>query len=127
MPVTFVLWKNGAEPGNADLLAMRWHDWVFFAFTLGGVILEAVADQQKSIFKDTPGNRELWIQTGVWRYSRHPNYFGEIATWVGVFCWCAPVLRDAEWVSVLSPLFIVLLLLFVSGVPLIEQKYVNVC
>lgn len=126
LPVSIVLWKNDKmDNGNvAVLLKMAWHDWLFFALAAIGVTLEAVADYQKSVFKEQPGCRELWIQTGVWRYSRHPNYFGEILTWIAIFAFCAPVLRGAEWVAVVSPAFITLLLLFVSGVPLIEAKYV---
>lgn len=87
-----------------------------------GMVVEIVADAQKSAFRKDPSNRDEFIRTGLWSRSRHPNYFGEIVIWVGVFITAAPVLTGWQWVAVLSPLFVILLLTRVSGIPLLEAR-----
>jgi steroid 5-alpha reductase family enzyme len=87
-----------------------------------GFGLEAVADLQKSRFRADPANRGRFIRGGLWSWSRHPNYFGEIVLWVGVLVVAAPVLRGWQWVGLLSPLFVTLLLTRVSGVPMLEKR-----
>ena len=59
---------------------------------------------------------------GLWKASRHPNYFGEILIWLGIFIMSTSILRDGQWVAVLSPLFTLAILLFLSGIPLLEKK-----
>jgi steroid 5-alpha reductase family enzyme len=86
-----------------------------------GIGLEATADAQKSRFRADPANADRFIQTGLWSWSRHPNYFGEILLWVGVAVVALPVLRGWQWVTLISPVFVALLLLRVSGVPLLEK------
>lgn len=90
-----------------------------------GFIIEALADAQKFKFKRNPENKDKWIQTGLWRYSRHPNYFGDILVWWGIFIISLPViLQQSAWhlLTILSPLFISYMLIFVSGIPLLEKK-----
>ncbi|GAA1229220.1 steroid 5-alpha reductase family enzyme [Microbacterium phyllosphaerae] len=87
-----------------------------------GLVIEIVADAQKSAFRADPANRHEFIRTGLWSRSRHPNYFGEIVLWVGVFLTAAPVLAGWQWVAILSPLFVILLLTRVSGIPLLEAR-----
>ena len=87
-----------------------------------GFAIEIVADSQKSRFSANPDNKGRFIQTGLWSRSRHPNYFGEIILWVGVAIIALPVLQGWQWVALISPLFVTLLLTRVSGVPLLEQK-----
>lgn len=87
-----------------------------------GFAIEVVADSQKSRFSANPENKGKFIQTGLWSRSRHPNYFGEIILWVGVAIIALPVLRGWQWVALISPLFVTLLLTRVSGVPLLEKK-----
>lgn len=88
-----------------------------------GLIFEAVADYQKYIFKQSPANKNKWIQTGLWKYARHPNYLGEILIWVGIYIYCFEALNLAEKILGLSsPGLIAALLLFVSGVPLLEKS-----
>jgi steroid 5-alpha reductase family enzyme len=86
-----------------------------------GIALEATADAQKSRFRADPANRDRFIQTGLWSWSRHPNYFGEILLWIGVAIVALPALRGWQWVTLISPVFVALLLLRVSGVPLLEK------
>lgn len=87
-----------------------------------GMVIEIVADAQKSAFRADPHNRDEFIRTGLWSRSRHPNYFGEIVIWVGVFLTAAPVLVGWQWVALLSPVFVILLLTRVSGIPLLEAR-----
>ncbi len=90
--------------------------WVF------GFAFEVIADSQKNRFAADPANKDRFIQTGLWSKSRHPNYFGEIMLWVGVAVIALPVLVGLQWVALISPLFVTLLLTRVSGVPLLEAK-----
>ena len=90
--------------------------WVF------GFAIEVIADSQKSRFNANPDNKGKFIQTGLWSRSRHPNYFGEIMLWVGVAVIALPVLEGWQWVALISPVFVTLLLTRVSGVPLLEKK-----
>ena len=87
-----------------------------------GFALEVVADAQKSRFRADPGNRGRFISTGLWAWSRHPNYFGEILLWIGVALLAAPVLQGWQWVTLVSPLFVFFLITRVSGVPLLEKR-----
>ncbi|MEV7693707.1 DUF1295 domain-containing protein [Microbacterium sp. NPDC089189] len=87
-----------------------------------GMTIEVVADAQKSAFKADAAHEGRFIASGLWSRSRHPNYFGEIVLWVGVFLVAAPVLSGWQWVAVISPLFVILLLTRVSGIPLLEAK-----
>ena len=84
-----------------------------------GLTIESIADYQKFTFKNKYKNK--WMESGLFKYSRHPNYFGEVLCWVGVYIYTL----QFSWMSLLnlvSPLFILILLLFVSGVPLLEKK-----
>ncbi len=87
-----------------------------------GFTIEAVADAQKSRFNANPENKGKFIHTGLWSRSRHPNYFGEIVIWIGVAVIALPVLQGWQWVALISPVFVTLLLTRVSGVPLLEKK-----
>lgn len=87
-----------------------------------GFSLEAIADSQKNRFREDPANQGKFIQTGLWSWSRHPNYFGEIVLWVGVAVLALPVLRGWGWVSLISPVFITILLTRISGVPMLEKR-----
>jgi len=93
----------------------------FLIWTFGFAI-EVTADTQKSRFSASPQNKGRFIQTGLWSRSRHPNYFGEIVLWIGVAIIALPVLQGWQWVAMISPIFVTLLLTRVSGVPLLEKK-----
>jgi len=90
--------------------------WVF------GFAFEVMADTQKSRFRADPNNKGRFIHTGLWAWSRHPNYFGEIVLWVGVAIIALPVLRGWQWVTLISPVFVALLITRISGVPLLEKQ-----
>jgi steroid 5-alpha reductase family enzyme len=89
---------------------------------VAGFAFEVVADTQKSRFRSNPENEGRFITTGLWARSRHPNYFGEIVLWIGVAVIALPVLRGWQWITVISPLFVTVLLTLVSGVPLLEKR-----
>jgi steroid 5-alpha reductase family enzyme len=86
---------------------------------LAGLAFEAVADRQLVRFLGDPANRGRIMDRGLWRYSRHPNYFGEALVWWGVFLIALSV--PGAWWTVVSPLLITVLLLKVSGVPMLER------
>ena len=87
-----------------------------------GFSIEVAADTQKSKFKADPANDGNFIHSGIWAWSRHPNYFGEIVLWIGVTVIALPVLRGWQWVALISPVFVTLLLTRVSGVPMLEER-----
>ncbi len=87
-----------------------------------GFAIEVIADAQKSRFNADPANKGKFIRTGLWSRSRHPNYFGEIVLWTGIAIIALPVLQGWQWVAMISPLFVTLLLTRVSGIPLLEKK-----
>jgi steroid 5-alpha reductase family enzyme len=87
-----------------------------------GFAIEVTADAQKSRFNADPSNKGKFIRTGLWSRSRHPNYFGEIVLWIGIAIIAIPVLQGWQWVAMISPLFVTLLLTRVSGIPLLEKK-----
>ena len=89
---------------------------------LTGFAIEAIADAQKARFASDPANRGRFINVGLWRWSRHPNYFGEITLWLGIAIIAAPVFSGWQWLGLISPLFVFVLLMFISGVPLLEQR-----
>jgi steroid 5-alpha reductase family enzyme len=91
--------------------------WIF------GFGVEVLSDFQKSRFYKNPENKDKWIQTGIWRYSRHPNYFGEMVLWWGVFLLLVAV--DTKYYYAISgPIYISILLLYISGIPPLE-KYLD--
>lgn len=88
-----------------------------------GFLLEATADYQKFSFKYKPENSSRFCDVGVWSWCRHPNYAGDIMGWIGIFMLAAPALSSVELaVGALSPLFTAILLLGVSGVPMLEKQ-----
>jgi steroid 5-alpha reductase family enzyme len=89
-----------------------------------GFIFEVISDYQKSAFRKIIENKERFISTGLWSISRHPNYFGEILLWIGLSLSAFGGLSARPKASFvfLSPVFVALLLIFVSGIPLLEQK-----
>lgn len=94
--------------------------WVGAALWVIGFAFEVVADEQKRRFKADPANAGRFITTGLWSWSQHPNYFGEITLWTGVLVIALPLLSGWSWLAILSPLFVTLLLTKVSGINLLD-------
>lgn len=87
-----------------------------------GFAIEVIADQQKSNFRADPANRNRFIEHGLWRYSRHPNYFGEIMLWFGIAIMAIPVLQGWQYATLISPFFVIVLLTKISGLPMLENR-----
>ncbi len=87
-----------------------------------GFAIEAVADAQKSKWRANPENKGKFINVGLWNKSRHPNYFGEIIIWIGVAIIALPVLESWQFFSLISPLFVTILLTRISGLPMLEKR-----
>ena len=87
-----------------------------------GFAIEVIADNQKSKFRSNSVNKDKFISTGIWSWSRHPNYFGEILLWIGITVIALPVLQGWQFITLISPIFIIFLLTQVSGVRLLELR-----
>ncbi len=115
IPVTVLLSLPAAPPlGSISIIGA--------AFWIIGFALEVASDAQKYAFRNDPKNDGRWIQSGLWKYSRHPNYFGEVVLWWGLFILALPSFSASMLFTLVGPVFITLLLLFVSGVPLLEKS-----
>ena len=90
--------------------------WIF------GFSIEVVADQQKTNFKDDPANKDRFITVGLWSWSRHPNYFGEMVLWIGIAVIAFPVLIGWQLVALISPIFVIFLLTRISGITMLESR-----
>ncbi len=101
-----------ASPGMPGLVG-----WAGVVVFLAGFLFEAVADQQLRRFRRDPARRGMVLDSGLWRYSRHPNYFGDALLWWGLWLMAADA---GAWWTVFAPVTMTLLLLRVSGVPLLE-------
>jgi steroid 5-alpha reductase family enzyme len=100
-----------------------WWNWLGVVVWAGGFLFETISDHQLTTFLNNPNNKSKIMDYGLWRYSRHPNYFGEVTQWWGL--WLV-VLPSTYWyVALLSPVTITLLILFVSGIPLLEKKFAS--
>jgi len=95
-------------------------DGLGFTLWVVGFAIEVVADRQKSRFRaEHPGH---YIDAGLWSWSRHPNYFGEIVLWIGVALIASSTLQGWQWATMISPVFVLFLLTRISGVPLLEKR-----
>lgn len=122
------LWVSlTAAPALAAILATEAAppDWTLAAglvlWTLGFAV-EVTADAQKTRFRASPENRDRYITSGLWAWSRHPNYFGEIVLWIGIAVIAASALEAWQLVTLVSPVFVWLLLTRISGVRMLETR-----
>ena len=92
---------------------------VLFVF---GFLLEIIADKQKSKFRSIPENKDKFITSGLWARSRHPNYFGEIVLWTGIAVMSFSSLEGLQYLTLISPIFTYLLLVYISGVRMLEAR-----
>jgi steroid 5-alpha reductase family enzyme len=99
---------------------LGWRDAWGVAIWAVGFAIEAVADHQKSRFRARNPGR--FVHTGLWAWSRHPNYFGEIVLWIGIFVIASSALQGWQWVTMVSPLFVIVLLTQISGIPVLEKQ-----
>ena len=94
--------------------------WAGAAIWVIGFAFEVIADDQKRRFKKDPANKGKFIKSGLWAWSQHPNYFGEITLWTGILVMAIPLLSGWSWLAVISPIFVYLLLTRISGVNLLD-------
>ena len=87
-----------------------------------GFIIEVVADHQKTVFRKDLNNKDKFISTGLWSYSRHPNYLGEILLWFGVAIMSFSSLQDLQYLTLISPIFVYILLVYISGIRILENQ-----
>jgi steroid 5-alpha reductase family enzyme len=115
LPVTYAITISGPNLGFLEGIGS--------SVWLVGFLFEAIGDYQLLQFKRNPANKGRIMKSGLWRYTRHPNYFGEVTLWWGIFFICLRV-PGSLW-TVIGPLTITWLILKVSGTPLLEKRYVN--
>jgi len=115
MPIILV--NNSADPN------LYWTDYLGIFVWLTGFIFEVTGDAQLKAFISNRANKGKLMTTGLWAWTRHPNYFGEAKMWWGLAIIAFGA--NQSWKILISPVFITFLLLFVSGVPLLEKKYKN--
>ncbi len=105
------------DPTPAGLGAL---DWIGTAVWVVGFAFEAVGDQQLARFKDDPANRGRVMDRGLWRYTRHPNYFGDFCVWWGI--WLVALAAGSAWWTAVGPVAMSILLIRVSGAALLERS-----
>ncbi len=96
-------------------------DYLGWSLWAVGMTFECLADFQKAMLRSNPANKNKFISSGLWSVSRHPNYFGEILLWFGLYVSASSAFRGLQYLSVLSPIFVHLLITRLSGVPLLEK------
>lgn len=101
---------------------VQWVAFVGIGVWLAGFAIEVIADAQKSTFKKDPANEGHFITSGLWAWSRHPNYFGEIVLWTGIAIIAIPVLSGWQWLTLVSPVFVFVLLTRISGIPTLDRR-----
>ena len=100
-------------------------DWtLYLGFSLWcfGFIVEVVADRQKTAFRAIEENSDRFISTGLWAWSRHPNYFGEIVLWLGIAIIAFPALQGLQIFTMLAPLWVILQMTVISGTRMLEPR-----
>ena len=112
--LTAISSNNGVAGGTLFYFGL-----ILFLF---GFIIEIVADYQKTLFRKDSVNKNKFITTGLWSYSRHPNYMGEILLWFGISVMSISSLSGIEYITLISPLFVYVLLTRISGVNFLEES-----
>jgi len=119
----FITMASGlAALTSAKIVPLGWFALVGVSLWLEGFIIEVVADYQKSKFKSKEENQNKFINQGLWSWSRHPNYFGEITLWFGITIIAFPVLEGWQLVTLISPVFVYILLTKISGIAMLEPR-----
>lgn len=106
---------------TAPDLSLTLMDFLGSVVWLIGFLFEAISDWQLLQYKKDPAHKGTVITTGLWRYSRHPNYFGEVTLWWGIYLIALAV--PGGWTTIIGPITITALILGVSGIPMLERKY----
>ena len=112
--LTAICSSSGVVGGRPFYLGL-----IFFLF---GFVIEIVADYQKTLFRKNPFNKNKFITSGLWSFSRHPNYMGEIVLWFGISIMSISSLSGIEYITLISPIFVYVLLTRISGVNFLEES-----
>jgi len=115
IPFLYYFFFHQSEDGYLLLELIGW------AIAILGLLIETIADQQKMNFKSREGNSSKLYTGGLYKYVRYPNYTGEILFWIGICVASAGVFIGLRWLSLISPIFIILLLVKVSGILFLEK------
>jgi len=113
LPILFINNNHAGGPAAWDVFGLT--IWTI------GFFFEVIADWQLSKFKKSPDNKGKIMQKGLWHYSRHPNYFGEVTLWWGIFLIALGL--PSGFYTLVGPITITILILFISGIPLLEKRY----
>ncbi|MDE0509857.1 MAG: DUF1295 domain-containing protein, partial [Gammaproteobacteria bacterium] len=106
---------------SADSIGLDAFFTAGLALWLAGFAFEVTADTQKTRFRADPANEGKFISSGLWSISRHPNYFGEIVLWIGIAVIAFPALSGWQFITLISPVFVIFLLTRVSGINMLER------
>ena len=112
--LTILTSNNNSNFGILDIIGVL--IWII------GFVIEVLSDRQKSEFKNNKSNAGQFIQSGLWKYSRHPNYFGEILIWTGMAVIGNTIYSGLGWLGLISPFFVFVILNYISGVRLLEKQ-----
>ena len=107
---------------SAKVVPLGWYALIGIVLWLEGFIVEVVADHQKTRFRSKKENRDKFINEGLWSLSRHPNYYGEITLWFGIAFIALPVLQGWQLLTLISPIFVYILLTRISGITMLERR-----
>ena len=107
---------------SAKVVPLGWYALIGIVLWLEGFIVEVVADHQKTRFRSKKENRDKFINEGLWSLSRHPNYYGEITLWLGIAFIAFPVLQGWQLLTLISPIFVYILLTRISGITMLERR-----
>jgi steroid 5-alpha reductase family enzyme len=107
-----------SSPTNDEIIYLAFGGLIY----LVGMVIEIIADYQKTIHNKLNNKKRKFISSGLWSRSRHPNYFGEFLIWTGITIICFPVFSGFKYLALITPIFIYFLLNHISGVNLLEER-----
>lgn len=107
---------------SAKVVPLGWFALIGIFLWLEGFLVEVVADHQKTRFRSKKENQGRFINEGLWSFSRHPNYYGEITLWLGIAFIAFPVLQGWQLLTLISPIFVYILLTRISGITMLERR-----
>lgn len=114
----FIIGLSNA-PDDSSLSMIQ---YIGFGIWIIGFLMETIADLQKSKFKKDPANKNMFMGQGLYSIIKYPNYLGEMLVWIGIFLYVCPWLTGWAWISIVSPLWIIVLLLWISGIPFLKKS-----